>query len=136
VSSSPTGVHLQGRFLYQSLGAQVVLNDRIRTRITQGRRAGTRNSADYAAVLTSGRDLREFCMPLEHRNAMHPEPRAEPGFGLEYSDIPEIEVRENLQHFLRQDEDWHEANQQIRASRDEAPRVPLPGTEHLSSSVP
>jgi tetratricopeptide (TPR) repeat protein len=135
LSGSPNGAHLQERFLYQSLGAHVVLNERIRTRITQGAGRATRNSADYAAVLMLGRDLREFCMPLEHRNAMHPELRAEINFGLDYSDLSKPEVLENLLHFRHQDQDWQEANQQIRAARDEAPRVALPGTEHLSAAV-
>jgi hypothetical protein len=135
LSGSPNGAHLQERFLYQSLAAHVVLNERIRTRITQGAGRATRNSADYAAVLMLGRDLREFCMPLEHRNAMHPELRAEINFGLDYSDLPKIEVLENLLHFREQDQDWQGANQQIRAARDEAPRVALPGTEHLNAAV-
>ena len=132
----PTGAHLQERFLYESLGAQVVLNERIRTRITQGAGRATRNSADYAAVIMLGRDLREFCMPQEHLDAMHPELRAELSFGLEYSDRPETEVRENLDHFRLQDDEWQVANQEIRALRDEKPRTALPGTAQLSTAVP
>ncbi|MEU7117946.1 DEAD/DEAH box helicase [Streptomyces zaomyceticus] len=135
ISGSPKGAHLQERFLYESLGAHVVLNERIRTRITQGAGRATRNSADYAAVLMMGRDLLNFCMPREHLAAMHPELRAEIEFGLEYSDLPLGEVTENLEHFRAQDEDWREANQAIRTARDEAPRAALPGTEHLQAAV-
>jgi len=135
LAGSPNGAHLQERFLYQSLGAHVVLNERIRTRITQGAGRATRNSADYAAVLMLGRDLREFCMLQEHRSAMFPELRAEITFGLEYSDVSKVEVLENLQHFRGQDEEWQGANRQIRAARDETPRIALPGTEHLSNAV-
>ncbi|MFE1830176.1 DEAD/DEAH box helicase family protein [Streptomyces yangpuensis] len=136
MSGSPKGAHLQERFLYESVGAHVVLNERIRTRITQGAGRATRNSADYAAVLMLGRDLLNFCMPQEHLAAMHPELRAEIAFGLQYSDMPMEDVRENLEHFREQDEDWREANQAIRSARDETARAALPGTEHLQAAVP
>ena len=53
----PVGMHLQERFLHDSLAALSVLTERIRTRLTQGTGRATRNSSDYAAVILLGREL-------------------------------------------------------------------------------
>jgi len=78
----PVGMHLQERFLHESVKALVVLIERIGTRLTQGADRATRNSADYAAVLMLGRDLANFCAQPGVQAASHPEIRAELCFRL------------------------------------------------------
>ena len=56
----PLGAHLQERFLFETLGAREALDERIRTRITQGMGRATRNRQDFAAVLLAGQDLISF----------------------------------------------------------------------------
>jgi hypothetical protein len=133
----PVGMHLQERFLQESVGAQVVLTERIRTRLTQGAGRATRNSADYAAILILGRDLANFCADSSVQAASHPEIRAELVFGLDNSrGIPAQDAMENLRHFHDQDNDWREAEQDIIATRETAQRTQPPGTRQLSEAAP
>jgi len=81
----PVGMHLQERFLHESVKALAVLTERIRTRLTQGAGRATSNSADYAAVIMLGRDLANFCAQPGVQAASHPEIRAELCFGLDNS---------------------------------------------------
>jgi hypothetical protein len=130
----PVGMHLQERFLHESVKALVVLNERIRTRLTQGAGRATRNSADYAAVLMLGRELANFCAEPAVQAASHPEIRAEICFGLDNSQgVPAREAAENLRHFHDQDPDWRAAEQDIIASRETVQRT---GRRALASSRP
>jgi len=132
----PVGMHLQERFLHESLKALVVLTERIRTRLTQGAGRATRNSADYAAVLMLGRDLASFCAQADVQAASHPEIRAEISFGLDNSrGVPAGEAMENLRHFHEQDVDWRAAEQDIIAAREAQPRARPPGTEQLAAAA-
>lgn len=132
----PVGMHLQERFLHESLKALVVLTERIRTRLTQGAGRATRNSADYAAVLILGRDLANFCAQADVQAASHPEIRAEIGFGLDNSRaVPAREAMQNLRHFHEQDEEWRDAEQDIIAARETQPRTRPPGTEQLAAAA-
>ena len=115
----------------------MVLTERIRTRLTQGAGRATRNTADYAAVLMLGRDLANFCAQPGVQAASHPEIRAELCFGLDNSTgMPSRDATGNLRHFLDQDEDWHAAEQDIIASREEVARTRPPGTEQLAAAAP
>jgi hypothetical protein len=128
----PVGMHLQERFLHDSVAALAVLTERIRTRLTQGAGRATRNSADYAAVLMLGRDVANFCAKSDVQAALHPEIRAEIAFGLENSaGMPAREALGNLRHFHAQDEDW----QEIIASRDATARLEPPGTRELAAAA-
>jgi hypothetical protein len=130
-------MHLQERFLHESVKALVVLTERIRTRLTQGAGRATRNSADYAAVIILGRDLANFCADHGVHAASHPEIRAEICFGLDNSQgVPAREAAENLRHFHDQDEDWRAAEQDIIASREAVQRAWPPGTEQLEAASP
>jgi Helicase C-terminal domain len=133
----PVGMHLQERFLHESVRALAVLTERIRTRLTQGAGRATRNSADYAAVIMLGRDLANFCAEPGVQAASHPEIRAEICFGLDNSQgIQAREAMRNLRHFHGQDEDWRAAEQDIIASREEVARTRPPGTGQLAAAAP
>ncbi len=133
----PVGMHLQERFLHESVKALVVLTERIRTRLTQGAGRATRNSADYAAVLMLGRELANFCAEPAVQAASHPEIRAEICFGLDNSQgVPAREAAENLRHFHDQDPDWRAAEQDIIASRETVQRTRPPGTGQLEAAAP
>ncbi|MEV4804993.1 DEAD/DEAH box helicase [Nonomuraea sp. NPDC049421] len=133
----PTGAHLQERFLHDSLGAVGALQERIRTRLTQGSGRATRAGSDYAAVMVLSPELVSFCLQREVQEAMPPELRAELRFGLDNSTgITAADVQENLEHFRHQDATWREAEEDIRQERDERERTPLPGTGKLAASAP
>jgi hypothetical protein len=118
-------MHLQERFLHESVRALAVLTERIRTRLTQGAGRATRNGADYAAVLMLGREMAGFCADPAVQAASHPEIRAEISFGLDNSQgVPARDAAENLRHFHEQDEDWRAAEQDITAGPQAGPADP------------
>jgi hypothetical protein len=126
----PAATHLQERFLYERLKARRVLAERIRTRIVQGAGRCTRNPQDYAAVIMRGDSLVDFCARTEHLSAMHPELQAEVAFGFDNCEDPDVDLAELLESFLGQDDDWREAEVDIRARTGDATRqTPLNSAE-------
>jgi Rad3-related DNA helicase len=81
----PARGDLQERFLYASLGAMEVLQERIRARIMQGSGRATRNARDYAIVVLLGDDLISYVNRRDVQEAMHPEVHAELEFGYDNS---------------------------------------------------
>jgi hypothetical protein len=114
MSGLPSGTHLQERFLYERLGAQRVLAERVRTRIVQGAGRCTRNARDYAAVIVRGDRLVEFLSRAENVTPMQPDLQAEIDFGLSNSEQKGDELFELLELFLAQGSDWAEADAHIR----------------------
>lgn len=130
----PLGAHLQERFLFETLGAREALDERIRTRITQGMGRATRNRQDFAAVLLVGQELVSFLSREEVRGSMRPELQAELDLGLHYADN-EVSIADALGAFYDQDEEWHESEEHLRQAAEELESMPMPGAEELSNSV-
>ena len=65
--------------------AQLLLDDRILTRLVQGFGRCTRSPNDYAAVIILGENLNNYLFKKERREFFHPEIQAELEFGLEQS---------------------------------------------------
>jgi DEAD/DEAH box helicase/Helicase C-terminal domain len=121
----PAGVNLQEQFLLTRLGASSLLRDRLRTRFTQGVGRCSRGPKDYAAILVLGSRLFEFCAKSENRAGMHPELQAELEFGLDNSeDLSAAAVRDLLDTFYAQKQDWLDAEEDIRQRREGKKRVP------------
>jgi Helicase C-terminal domain len=131
----PAATHLQERFLYERLKARRVLAERIRTRIVQGAGRCTRNPQDYAAVIVRGERLVDFCARTEHVSAMHPELQAEFAFGFDNCEDPGADLVELLDSFLAQDEDWREADTDIRARTADATRQIPPNAAELEHAA-
>ncbi|WP_275564152.1 DEAD/DEAH box helicase [Streptomyces durocortorensis] len=131
----PTGAHLQERFFYESLGADVVLNERIRTRLIQGTGRATRGSGDRAAIIMLGRDLENFC--TTQLDTMPHEIRAEINFGLEQDELSVVELREALATVSAGGDEWAAVDRFIRnreESDDRANRV-LGGAPQLQAAA-
>ena len=135
LSGLPAGTHLQERFLFDHLKARRVLVERIRTRIVQGAGRCTRNPKDYAAVVVRGEHLVDFCSRDEHVRAMHPELQAEVAFGLDNCEDPDSDLLELLDSFLAQDDDWHEADSDIRARTADAARESMSNAAELAEAA-
>ena len=132
----PTSVNLLERFLWSKLGATLVLRDRIRTRITQAVGRCTRGSTDYAVVLMIGDDLFEFCIKKDNRAQIHPELRAEIEFGLDNSEVEELESLSQLvEVFLSKAADWSIAEQDIAKRRDDSTAPQHPSTKPLKDAA-
>ncbi len=81
----PKGINLQERFLTSRVGAWLLLDDRISTRIVQGVGRCTRSPTDYSAVIVLGDDLQQYLGHRERRTFLHPELQSEIEFGQEQS---------------------------------------------------
>ena len=130
----PLGAHLQEWFLFETLGAREALDERIRTRITQGMGRATRNRQDFAAVLFTGQELVSFLSREEVRASMRPELQAELDLGIQYADSG-VTIADALEAFYEQGEDWQESEEHLRQAADELSSVPMPGAEALAASV-
>lgn len=119
----PAAHDAQEEFLLTRLRATSLLRDRIRTRLSQAFGRCTRGPTDYAAVLLVGTRLVDFCSKREVKSTLHPELQAELEYGLQMSAVNKLkDWADLLQAFLKQDEDWRDADDWIRKYRDKTTR--------------
>lgn len=132
----PSGQHLQERFLVNTLRAGRVLEERLRTRIIQGAGRCTRGLKDYSVVIVLGSGLTSFLQRREVREALRPEVQAEIFFGIENSQVNEMQLKELIDACLRQNDDWQNvAEVNITELRHDLERLLPPGTESLALSA-
>jgi hypothetical protein len=136
VEGLPRATNLQERFFVNRMGAGVLLNDRILTRVVQAFGRCTRDATDYAAVVILGEEMMGYLLRKEHRSFLHPELQAELEFGIEQSkETTRAEFLENAQLFLSRDNAWNEAESDIIDRRSTLVQEVLPGTAQLRSAV-
>jgi hypothetical protein len=136
IEGLPKATNLQERFFMSRMGANVLLNERIQTRVLQAIGRCTRSLEDYSAVVVSGDELPDYLTDRRRRAYFHPELQAELEFGVEQSQrMTLVDFRENLGIFLDNKRDWEAANQQILAKRAGAVRQPFPAMESLAAAV-
>ena len=78
----PKIVNIQEQFLTSKMGAAVLFNERIRTRIVQAVGRCTRNPSDYAVVCVLGDSIQNDLIKEENLSLFPPELRAELQFGI------------------------------------------------------
>lgn len=133
----PAKGDLQERFLYGSLGAENVLNERIRARISQGAGRATRNTRDFATVIVLGDTLVSYLGRLDVLAAMHPELHAEIEFGWAQSLANNSAgMTENIAVFDRHDSDWTGLDDDIVTARDTYKQASPLGTTELQAAAP
>lgn len=130
----PSKTNLQEEFLEDRLGLEVLLRERIKTRIEQGTGRCTRSDTDYAAVVMVGRSLLDFCARKENQEIFHPEIRAEMRFALKQQPGSTSDLEGMVQSFLGRDEEWQAAEQDITGLRA-AEQPAEAGTTKVLSSV-
>jgi hypothetical protein len=134
--SLPGGANLQERFLVLRVTAQLLLDDRILTRLVQGFGRCTRSPNDYAAVVVLGESLNSYLFKKERREFFHPEIQAELEFGLEQSkSTSATDMLDNLRHFFDQDSQWDEAEKAIVALRANLTQRTLAAAKELADAV-
>src|SRR5262249_28207552 len=128
--------NLQERFLIGRIGAAILYNDRVLTRIVQGFGRCTRSATDYSAVILSGDELVGHLLKKENRQYFHPELQAELQFGIEQSkNASEKEMMENFDLFLAQGNEWKDADAEIVQIRESMAQAKLPGMPQLREAA-
>jgi len=142
VEGLPRAANLQERFLMNRMGANLLFNERVQTRVLQAVGRCTRGLNDYSAVVVTGEDLPAYLTDRKRRSYFHPELQAELEFGIEQSTSDQSNpitaeiILENFDIFLEHEADWEAANQGILESRDKATQAPFPAMDDLSKAVP
>jgi hypothetical protein len=132
----PGGANLQERFFVLRVTAQLLLDDRILTRLVQGFGRCTRSPNDYAAVVILGENLNNYLFKKEHREFFHPEIQAELEFGLEQSKAASADdMLDNLRDFFAQDTAWDQADKAIVALRGGLTQHTLAAAKELADAV-
>ena len=133
----PGGANLQEKFFVLRVTAQLLLDDRILTRLVQGFGRCTRSPNDYAAVVVLGESLNGYLFKKERREFFHPEIQAELEFGLEQSKgAIADELLEYLRHFFEQNGDWDGAEKAIVSLRAGLTQHTLAATKELADAAP
>ncbi len=136
VDGLPRATNAQERFLMERMGAGLLFNDRVQTRVLQAIGRCTRSLQDYSAVVVTGAELPDYLVDRSRRTMFHPELQAELEFGIEQSKETSAEdMLENFKLFLANDKDWEAANAQIIDYRGSAIQTPFPAMGDLESVV-
>lgn len=136
IEGLPKATNLQERFLMSRMGAAVLFNERIQTRVLQAIGRCTRSLQDYSAVIVSGAELPDYLSDRRRLAFLHPEVQAEVDFGIEQSrKTTSADLLENVRILLAHAHEWEEADQQIVAKRQAATQNPFPAMEELASIV-
>ena len=134
----PGATNPQEAFLLNRLGVQSLLQDRIRTRLTQALGRCTRNATDHAVVIISGPEALDFCNKLENRSGFHPELQAEISYGLD--DVSRVawpnEFTEGARAFVQKRPGWEGVDQWIREERDSCQQLEDVVAQTLMANVP
>lgn len=136
VEGLPRATNLQERFLMNRMGASLLFNERVQTRVLQAIGRCTRGLNDFSAVVVTGEDLPTYLTDRKRRGYFHPELQAELHFGLEQSTgIDMASLLENFNIFLEHETEWEAANQGIIDVRDAAQQSEFPAMGQLAAAV-
>lgn len=128
--------NLQERFLINRMGASLLFNERIQTRVLQAIGRCTRGLNDYSAVVITGDELPAYLTDRKRRAFFHPELQAELEFGVDQSTkVQRQDLLDNFGIFLDHDEAWEEANQGILDAREAATQAKFPAMDQLEGVV-
>ncbi|MBT2773425.1 DEAD/DEAH box helicase family protein [Halomonas sp. ISL-60] len=136
VEGLPRATNLQERFLMTRMGANLLFNERVQTRVLQAVGRCTRGLNDYSAVVVTGEDLPGYLTDRRRRKHFHPELQAELEFGVEQSsEVSASTIEENFEIFLEHESEWETANESILETRSNAVQEPFPAMGELASVV-
>jgi hypothetical protein len=136
IEGLPKAVNLQEKFLMSRMGANILFNERVQTRVLQAIGRCTRSLEDYSAVVIMGDELPDYLADPKRRDYFHPELQAELLFGVEQSKSQDVNgFVENYKLFIKNDTDWEEANQMIVESRKSSVQKSFPSIEQLARAV-
>jgi hypothetical protein len=136
IEGLPKAMNSQERFLMSRMGANILYNERVQTRVVQAIGRCTRSLEDYSAVIITGDDLPDYLSDIRRRKFFHPELQAEIEFGVRQSkDAGMADMIENFEIFLENKKAWESANAMIVEARGKAQRDVLPAIAELENVV-
>lgn len=136
VEGLPRATNLQERFLMNRMGANLLFNERVQTRVLQAIGRCTRSLNDFSAVVVTGEDFPAYLTDRKRRRFFHPELQAELEFGIEQSTgVDTNAILENFRIFLQHEDDWEGANEGILKVRDSARQEEFPAMNELAAIV-
>jgi len=138
VSGIQRATNLQEKFLVTRMPAGILFTDRILTRIVQAVGRCTRSDTDYAAVVILGEGLsNKYLLDKDRRPLLHPEIQAELEYGYQQSKASKDadDYVANLEIFLRHEDEWNAAEEDIISLRNNSQQSKLPGVDKLGSAV-
>lgn len=136
VRNRPTGMSLLERYLSEKLGARTLFAERTRTRIIQAFGRCTRSAKDYAIVCITGHGLMDDLLRNEWRKGLDRELQAELAFGEAQSrNQSESNFLEFAELFLKQGEDWRNAEDEIVSLKDQLCEEAPAGVRELAEAA-
>lgn len=136
IEGLPKVVNSQERFLMARMGANILFNERIQTRVLQAIGRCTRSLEDYSAVVVTGDELPDYLAEPRRRKYFHPELQAELHFGVEQSKESTISnFKDNFKIFIENGQEWESANEMILENRQSSNKEAFPGMQNLKSAV-
>ena len=118
------------------MGANLLYNGRIQTRVLQAIGRCTRSLEDYSAIFVSDDDLVSYFADPGKRAFLHPELQAEIDFGVKQSKgVGFDDFTENFDFFLENGEEWENANRQIVTTRNATTQTVFPAMNDLTNAV-
>lgn len=133
----PKAANAQERFLMSKMGATILYNERIRTRVVQAIGRCTRSAKDHAAVVVTGEHLTRYLTDQKRIRHLVPEMQAELLFGASQSrTTTSQDLEDNLQIFLEHGEEWAQVNNDIVRMRESLTQEPLPAIGELGDAAP
>lgn len=136
IEGLPKATNSQEKFIMFKMGANVLYNERIQTRVLQAIGRCTRSLEDYSAVVLLGEELPDYLLSLKKIKFFHPELQAEIEFGRRQSEKTDIHnLLENFLIFMENKDEWERANNQIIKLRNNAVQVEFPAMVELQQTV-
>ncbi|MDD4409168.1 MAG: helicase C-terminal domain-containing protein [Candidatus Pacebacteria bacterium] len=136
VEGLPRSTNTQEQFIMSRMGASILFDERIQTRVLQAIGRCTRSLEDYSTVVISGNELLDYLINKTNIQYFHPELQAELNFGIEQSKNINIDdIIENVNIFLENGKTWEEVSQQIVALREGANQNQFPAIDELQLAV-
>ncbi len=136
IDGLPKAMNLQERFIMSKMGAAVIYNERIQTRVLQAAGRCTRALQDRSAVFVTGTELVDYLADSRKWRYLHPELQAELAFGVDQStEVTSESIFSNFDMFIENNAGWAGADQQIRNAISNFQQAPLPAMEELAGIV-
>ncbi|RVV96525.1 DEAD/DEAH box helicase [Mesobaculum littorinae] len=136
VEDLPKAANLQERFIATKMGAELLLNTRIQTRVLQAIGRCTRSLQDYSAIFITGSELQDYLSDKKKRAHLLPEFQAELAFGVEQSLNVELDdFLDNFDVFIENGDDWRDVETDIVTDTKSMHRKPFPASEELEAAV-